>query len=133
MFFLKFSCFSYDPTDVGNLISGSFAFSKWAQLYCSLNIVWHCPSLGLEHILTFSSPVATAEFSRFPVLELCKHLYMEYIYMYTHKYVYIYSLFGIYSYWILTQLIILAKRQVSSCFSHLTDYLFQFHIICRFD
>ena len=26
--FLEFSCFFYDPTDVGNLISGSFAFSK---------------------------------------------------------------------------------------------------------
>ena len=30
---LEFSCFSYDPADVGNLISGSFAFSK-----SSLNI-----------------------------------------------------------------------------------------------
>ena len=26
--FLEFLCFLYDPTDVGNLISGSFAFSK---------------------------------------------------------------------------------------------------------
>ena len=26
--FLKLSCFLYDPTDVGNLISGSSAFSK---------------------------------------------------------------------------------------------------------
>ena len=26
--FLKFFCFSYYPTDVGNLISGSSAFSK---------------------------------------------------------------------------------------------------------
>ena len=26
--FLKFFCFFYDPTDVGNLISGSSAFSK---------------------------------------------------------------------------------------------------------
>ena len=26
--FLKFSCFFHDPTDVGNLISGSSAFSK---------------------------------------------------------------------------------------------------------
>ena len=32
-FFLEFSCFFYDPTDVGNLISGSSAFSK-----SSLNI-----------------------------------------------------------------------------------------------
>ena len=27
-FFLELSCFSYDPSDVGNLISGSSAFSK---------------------------------------------------------------------------------------------------------
>ena len=26
--FLEFSCFFYDPTDVGSLISGTFAFSK---------------------------------------------------------------------------------------------------------
>ena len=31
--FLEFSCFFYDPTDAGNLISGSSAFSK-----SSLNI-----------------------------------------------------------------------------------------------
>ena len=30
--FLKFSCFFYDPMDVGNLISGSSAFSK-SSLY----------------------------------------------------------------------------------------------------
>ena len=26
--FMEFSCFFYDPTDVGNLISGTSAFSK---------------------------------------------------------------------------------------------------------
>ena len=31
----------------------------------SLNILCHCLSLGLEGILTFSSPVATVEFSKF--------------------------------------------------------------------
>ena len=31
----------------------------------SLSILWHCLSLGLERKLTFSSPVATAEFSIF--------------------------------------------------------------------
>ena len=31
-FFLKFPCFFYDPADVGNLISGSSAFSK-SRLY----------------------------------------------------------------------------------------------------
>ena len=46
--FLEFSCFFDDPMDVGNLISGSFAFSK-----SSLNI-WKCTVLlllkpGLEN------------------------------------------------------------------------------------
>ena len=35
------------------------------QLCGSLNILWHCPSLRLEWKLTFSSSVATAEFSKF--------------------------------------------------------------------
>ena len=75
--FLEHSCFSDDPADVGNLISGSSAFSKtslniWKfmvhvllkpglenfehyftsvrrmQLCGSLSILWHCLSLGLE-------------------------------------------------------------------------------------
>ena len=76
--FLKFPCFLYDPANVGNSISGSSAFSKlslyiWKfsvhvqlkanlkdfeynlasmlnerKLYSSLNILWNCPSLGLE-------------------------------------------------------------------------------------
>ena len=35
------------------------------QLCGSLNILWHCLSLGLAWKRTFSSPVATAEFSKF--------------------------------------------------------------------
>ena len=35
------------------------------QLCGSLSILWHCLSLGLEWKLTFSSPVVTAEFSKF--------------------------------------------------------------------
>ena len=92
---LELSCWFDDPTDVGKLISGSSAFSKsrlnickfmvhillkpglenfepyfasmWDECNCegSLNILWHCPSLGLEWKLTFSSPVATTEFSKF--------------------------------------------------------------------
>ena len=46
--FLELSCFFYDLTDVGNLISGSFAFSK-----SSLNIwkfsVHAALKLGLEN------------------------------------------------------------------------------------
>ena len=38
---------------------------RWVQLCSSLSILWHCLSLGLERKLTFSSPVATAEFSKF--------------------------------------------------------------------
>ena len=38
---------------------------RWAQLCSSVNILWHCLSLGSEWKLTFSSPVATAEFSKF--------------------------------------------------------------------
>ena len=35
------------------------------HLYGSLSILWDCLSLGLELKLTFSSPVATGEFSQF--------------------------------------------------------------------
>ena len=38
---------------------------RWMQLCGSLSILWHCLSLALEWKLIFSSPVATAEFSRF--------------------------------------------------------------------
>ena len=72
--FLELSCFFHDPEDVGNLISGSSAFSKtslniskftvhvllkpglenfehyftsvWEE--CNSAILWHCLSLGLE-------------------------------------------------------------------------------------
>ena len=96
--FLEFSWFFCDPTDVGNLISGSSAFSKtslnirkftvhvllkpglenfeyyfasvWVERSCA--VVWtffgidfQRKAMGLEWKLTFSSPVSTAEFSRF--------------------------------------------------------------------
>ena len=92
--FLEISSFFNDPKDVGNLISGSSAFlnpartygSSWftycwslawrllsitllvckmSAVFSSLNILCHCLSLGSEWKLTFSSPVATAEFSKF--------------------------------------------------------------------
>ena len=91
---LELSCFFHDPTDVGNLMSGSSGFSKsslniwkfsvhvllkpglenferyftsvrWVQLCSNFSILWHCLSLGLEWKLTFSCPAAAAEFSKF--------------------------------------------------------------------
>ena len=54
--FLEFSCFFYDPTDVGNLISGSSAFSK-----SSLNIwkflIHILLKLGLENFEHYSASV----------------------------------------------------------------------------
>ena len=38
---------------------------RWVQLCSSLSILWHCLSLELEWKLTFFSPVATVEFSKF--------------------------------------------------------------------
>ena len=91
---LFLSCFFDDPTNVGSLISGSSAFFKsnlniWkfavhillkpgfrifsiTLLACEMSAIvqyfehfWQCLSLRLEWKLTFSSPVATAEFSKF--------------------------------------------------------------------
>ena len=36
--FLKLSCFFYDTTDTGNLISGSFAFSKYSLNICKFSV-----------------------------------------------------------------------------------------------
>ena len=41
---------------------------RWVLLYGNLNILWHCLSLGLEWKFSFSSPVATAEFSKFAAI-----------------------------------------------------------------
>ena len=49
--FLEFSCFFYDPTDVGNLISGSPAFSK-SSLYIwkfSVDVLLKPSLKGFEH------------------------------------------------------------------------------------
>ena len=78
--FLELSCFFHDSADVGNFISycnSRFAEAwigefwvllyyrvRWVQLCSSLSILY-CLSLGLEWKLTFSSPVATPEFSKF--------------------------------------------------------------------
>ena len=43
------------------------------QLWGSLSILWHCVYLGLEGKLTFSSPVAIAEFSKFAGILNAEH------------------------------------------------------------
>ena len=51
--FLEFPCFFYDPTDVGNLISGSSAFSK-SSLYIwkfSVHVLLKPNSKDFEHYL----------------------------------------------------------------------------------
>ena len=91
--FLEFSCFFDEPMDVDSLVFGSSDFSKptlsiWKSMVhvllklglenfmhyfasmwfeCNLAVVWTLalPFLGLEWKLTFSSPVDTAEFSKF--------------------------------------------------------------------
>ena len=53
-FFLEFSCFFNDPIDVGNLISGSSAFSK-SSLYIwkfSVHIVMKSSLEDFEHVIT---------------------------------------------------------------------------------
>ena len=52
--FLEFSCFFYDPTDVGNLISDSSTFSK-SSLYIwkfSIHILLKLSLKDSEHYLT---------------------------------------------------------------------------------
>ena len=67
--FSRGSSWPRDRTQV-SCITGR-CFNLWAtsvrsvQLCGSLSIFWHCLTLGLEWKLTFSSPVATAEFSKF--------------------------------------------------------------------
>ena len=47
------------------ILSITLLVCEMSALCGSLSILWHCLSLGLEWKLTISSPVATAEFSKF--------------------------------------------------------------------
>ena len=59
------SQFKYCWAWLGEFWALLYSRVRWVQLCGSLNILCHCPSLGLEWKLTFSSPVATAEYSKF--------------------------------------------------------------------
>ena len=93
--FLELTCYFHDPEDVGNLISGPSAFSKsnfyiwkfsvhillkpslkdfehyFASILNECNCALVCTFFGIALLwdwnkkLIFSSPVATAEFSKF--------------------------------------------------------------------
>ena len=45
---MEFSCFFYDPTDVGNLISGSSAFSKSSSNYYTVALISHASKVMLK-------------------------------------------------------------------------------------
>ena len=82
--FLELSCFFYDPRDVGNLISGSSAFSKsslniwkfsvhillkssledFEHYFASMWDECNCVVVWAFFFIAFSSPVATGEFSK---------------------------------------------------------------------
>ena len=47
------------------ILSTTLLVSEISIIVQSFEHSWHCLSLGLEWKLTFSSPVATAEFSKF--------------------------------------------------------------------
>ena len=58
----------HDWSDLAAATAATYVFtSMWDECNCVVTwtFFWHCFSLGLEWILTFYSPVATAEFSKF--------------------------------------------------------------------
>ena len=59
------SWFRYYWSLAGRILSITLLACEISAIVWSLNILWHWLSLGLEWILTISSPVATAEFSKF--------------------------------------------------------------------
>ena len=54
--FLELSCFFYDPMDVGNLISGSSAFSKYSLNICKI-VVHGLLNPGLENFEDYFAKV----------------------------------------------------------------------------
>jgi len=62
--FLELSCFFYDPADVGNLVSGSSAFSKTSLNICYFTVhallkpglenFEHCFTLGRHFLYTYN-------------------------------------------------------------------------------
>ena len=59
------SRFKYYWSLACRILSVTLLVCEMSAIVHSLSILWQCLSLGLEWKLTFSSPVATAEFSKF--------------------------------------------------------------------
>ena len=59
------SQFTYYWSLAWRILSITLLVCEISAIVRSLNNLWHYPSLGLEWKLTFSSPVTTAEFSKF--------------------------------------------------------------------
>ena len=61
--FLEFFCFSYDPTDVGNLISGYSAFSKSSLKEVKVLVTQSCPIIVIPWTVACQAPLSMG-FSR---------------------------------------------------------------------
>ena len=59
------SQFTYCWSLAWRILNITLLACKMSAMCSSLSILWHCLSLGLGWKLIFSSPVATAEFSKF--------------------------------------------------------------------
>ena len=60
------SQFMYCWSLAWRILSITLLLCEMSAILCgSLSVLWHCLSLGLEWKLTFSSPVATAEFPKY--------------------------------------------------------------------
>ena len=59
------SQFMYHWSLAWRILSITLLACEMSTLHDSLNTLWHCPSLGLEWKLTFSSPEATVAFFKF--------------------------------------------------------------------
>ena len=61
----RISQFTHCWSQTWRILSMTLLARVMSQLCSSWNTLWHCLSLELEWKLTFSNPVATAEFSKF--------------------------------------------------------------------
>ena len=75
------SQFMYCWSLAWSMLSITLLACEMSAVCGSLNILWLCPSLGLERKLNFSSPMAMAEFSRFAAycVQLMLKLKLQYI------------------------------------------------------